>query len=409
MENVEKCPLKPVEQRFLDCLELFVEAKANYFKPRQFRLALNNYIQTFRTITFVLQKNKKIFDDFEQWYEVWQAKMREDEIMRWLVESRNTIVKKGDLKTYSKVRVEVMESWLGNPVFEQEFAPFLDTKVFAKLIARTMPEHLVVKLLRVERLWVDEMLPKVEILEGLAHGIRVIQNLLEDAHLNIRGGNKNCELFEMFFSKNKLIPCMKAQRMDRTIWVDINTGETLDFSFINKKIPKDIEKKLEGHYPKNEKQKRINDFEDEVNSLYEQAKIVLKTDGYHGPIALIGYPGGRKRIQQLNIQNRTEKHLVFHKIASYIVKTGAISIILINEVWASDIRTCKLTQEGLEGDNVREALLVIGVNSDEKEYSREVFFRRNKKKIVFEEEIKEELNNANMLTPFRKAFLESRK
>ena len=72
------CPLNATEKRLTDCLNLFIETKNNYFDPEVFRLKLNNCIQTLRTVTFILQKNRSVFSEFDSWYKQWQDKMRND-------------------------------------------------------------------------------------------------------------------------------------------------------------------------------------------------------------------------------------------------------------------------------------------------------------------------------------------
>jgi hypothetical protein len=49
----------------------------------------------------MIQKYKAQIDHFDLWYQPWQQRMREDRVMRWVVEARNLIVKEGDLKTNS--------------------------------------------------------------------------------------------------------------------------------------------------------------------------------------------------------------------------------------------------------------------------------------------------------------------
>jgi hypothetical protein len=168
------CTFSSVERRLADCLDLFMKTKSSYFDPDAFRLNLNNCIQTLRTVTFVLQKQKSISTKFDSWYEQWQNRMRGDPILKWLLKARNTIVKEGDLSTLSFARASIVESWFGAPILEMEVPPSTKTEDMAQLLAHQASKGIfVVGLLRLERRWVDSELPAHEILESIAHSFQL--------------------------------------------------------------------------------------------------------------------------------------------------------------------------------------------------------------------------------------------
>ncbi|MCB0752838.1 MAG: hypothetical protein KDC52_15310 [Ignavibacteriae bacterium] len=68
MEKEISCNLKPVEKRLYDSFDLWSKAYEQYFNPNQFRISLNSAIQELRNVTFILQKNKNVIQDFDQWY-----------------------------------------------------------------------------------------------------------------------------------------------------------------------------------------------------------------------------------------------------------------------------------------------------------------------------------------------------
>lgn len=74
-------------------------------KTRRF-VGLRNLIVFGRTVTFVLQNLRSIIkEDFDSWYKPKQEKMREDPLMRYFVEARNIIEKRGELKIALKGRL----------------------------------------------------------------------------------------------------------------------------------------------------------------------------------------------------------------------------------------------------------------------------------------------------------------
>ena len=66
-DATRRCPLAPVDRRLDDAHRLWHQAEQSYFDPEEFRLAAQNTIQTLRTVTFILQSNKRMVPDFDAW------------------------------------------------------------------------------------------------------------------------------------------------------------------------------------------------------------------------------------------------------------------------------------------------------------------------------------------------------
>ena len=79
--DINDCILNNVEKRWFDSWNLWISCAKNYYDPESFRLNLNNCIQTLRTITWILQKNKSDIPGFNEWYGKWQAQMRSNQIL----------------------------------------------------------------------------------------------------------------------------------------------------------------------------------------------------------------------------------------------------------------------------------------------------------------------------------------
>jgi hypothetical protein len=70
-------------------------------------------VEGFRNVTFILQNEMSVIPGYNAWYEAWQARMRADPIMKWLHDSRTTVVHKGDLETHSTATVSICANWFG--------------------------------------------------------------------------------------------------------------------------------------------------------------------------------------------------------------------------------------------------------------------------------------------------------
>jgi hypothetical protein len=91
-----------------------------------------------RSVTFLLQAAKRHIPGFESWYAGWQGKMRQDRVLRWLVDTRNKIEKVGDIEPASTLRMTFSRSWLddGNNVLNvpASYTAMQAADLFAKLI-----------------------------------------------------------------------------------------------------------------------------------------------------------------------------------------------------------------------------------------------------------------------------------
>ncbi|WP_262423401.1 hypothetical protein [Brevundimonas denitrificans] len=179
-------PLAAVDQRLADLHRHWHIAEAAYFDPDAFRVGIQTAIQTARTVTFILQAQKAIFPDFDEWYSGWQDRFRADTLMRWMVNARNRIEKQGDLETHSWVRAEIVASHLSGegPRIDAPAELFDAPWKIVRAIPRdALGEHLRNKgTLRIERRWVENTLPDWELLDAVATTYGRLAELVADAH-----------------------------------------------------------------------------------------------------------------------------------------------------------------------------------------------------------------------------------
>lgn len=408
------CPLAAVEQRLLDAFSLCLETKSYYFHPDRFRLSLNNTIQALPNVTFILQKSKSRLTDFDSWYSRWQDTMRSDCQMRWLVESRNLIVKQGDLETRSRARISVVDSWFESPKLELDGPPFMKSEELRRLFVVNRPKGMPIDvgLLKIERRWIDSRMPGNEILEILAHAFNTLSQLLYDAHVRLLDAivSNECSWFHMLTSSTELLPpCLMGQEWDRTIWIDLRDGKiAMPVSKEVRPSETDLLRAAEHYKWSNNQKDKISaaagDLKNEAAVWFEHAKNILQVDGYHRPIALLGFPDGRKAIFSMEMIDRTEKHLQIRRLAAYIEKTGATSVILINEAWLS--RGSLPSSEHAEDDpNREETLQLIASDNEGQLFVHTAIFTRNaQEKIQFTEEIAASTDIIYMLQPIRDAW-----
>lgn len=76
-----ECPLPTTHCRLDDSHRLWHQTPDSYDDPDAFRVNLNAVIQALRSVTLMLQSEKRRIPDFDGWYGDWQEKMRADPVL----------------------------------------------------------------------------------------------------------------------------------------------------------------------------------------------------------------------------------------------------------------------------------------------------------------------------------------
>jgi hypothetical protein len=254
------CPFPDVHNRLDDAHYLWHEAQAQYFSPPRFRTNLNALIQSLRTVTWLLKKNKAIIPDFDDWYCEWEERMRSDRILKWLVGARNRIEKQGDLEKHSVLRVSLVMSHRGELYSDFVELPSLKTsEILERLDFSRVPEELLEEgFLRLERRWVAADLPNSEILDALAHAYGFLSDLVDDAHAQVGlpvpflvspqadGSYAPFQGSTIHFQGR--LPCMVAPETYREFWIDLKSGDRTELRRKSRKLTDRTIKKIKRRY-----------------------------------------------------------------------------------------------------------------------------------------------------------------
>lgn len=383
------CDLEPVEKRLMDSFHLWMKLSDKYFSPDEFRINLNSTIQELRNITFILQKNKGFIKNFDDWYSNWQSKMRMDKILKWLVESRNKIVKEGDLETDSIAKVSIIYNWFEPPVKEFSVQPFFNSKEITEFVLKTISENEIPRnsILKVERQWIESSLKEIELLEALIHCFDMYAALIYDAHKYIN--NVSCPYLTFYEKEIKNIKKDYSLGKDTYLvtYYDLTTKESIAPKLIEHTPTEDDFKTIEEHYDflkKFEHPKSKNTtLKEEAELKFEFAKNILAADGYHLPTVILSDEDGKKEVHQLRLENKRDTFLTFRKIAKVIEANKYTRAICIGESWVAIAD--ENHPEWLPGDypNKKEALLVVAIEKDGEEISITSVFTREGDKIIF--------------------------
>jgi len=412
------CPLASVDRRLYDAQFAWIKTLHDYNRPEEFRRSLNNCVTTLRSVTFLLQKQKKHISNFDKWYVIWQEKMRGDSVMRWLSQARNYIEKQGDLSTLSIAEAIVTLDW--GMKMHQKFLvdPNKSTSEIA-LEVREMTsitsEHQDSALLEVERKWIDSKMPEREVLDAVSYCFSFISSIITDAHkqIGIVGlcpYKKEIGVLEIESKKIEHLggrpPCMVATREMRTVTMKLSTGEELILRRKTKDVSLEEAQKAAQHYGL-ESVKRMEAEPKNLREIAEywfrSAKVVLAKDGYHIPTIILGPPN--PQVIHFRIDEQVDKYLIWSTIAEHIAVAGSEWLILIIETWL------RVPEERLHPKaykyKPREALHVIAASKNREFASIISEFRREGNEIKFEPEKifnQESELDSEMLRPVRNVW-----
>lgn len=341
------CLLEGVHRRMEDAHSLWHQCLDEYFSPDKFRLALQSCIPVLRSVTFLLQNQKHAIPNFESWYEQWQQRMRADKLMRWLVDSRNTIEKQGDLETRSSVRAEIIATYTDTlPVVEIKGDLFESLESLLSRVPKALLESHILEhgIFRIERRWVADTLPEVEILDALAEAFGKLSQVVDDAHTQIGLPvpfliHPNRETIVPVAGggpSGGRLPCMIGHDNRRSIQFSLKTGDriVLAYESIDEAEARRAAMESYGHLVI-EPQPMDESLLPQAEWLFSRARQLFLTDGYHISLAVLFCGHDIVNITRMNFENRSDKYLVMRELATAVDRANADAVVLIGEAWSA--------------------------------------------------------------------------
>lgn len=387
-----KCPISSAERRLEDAACFWQSAHEAYFHPDGFRRNVQSSIQAFRSVTWLLQKEKESIPSFADWYAKKQDDMRADERLRWLVEARNKIEKQGDLETHSTFTVEHTDSWLPPEKRVLKLPPTTRPEDIAKVIAATYPESRCSEgaILKLSREWVDSEMPTKELLSLLVHVYAVLQEVVLGAHhLMGHGLRESCPFYAGLGRTTSRLPeNMTSFQFPAVSWFSLEHGVLKEYDHKRKTLTREeIEKIAEERYDNfggmDIAPNSCSSFANICDNFFELGKRMLMKDGYHSMIAMIFTETGLHPLE-FRPGDRADKHVMVRELASQCARLRAVSCILISEAWFAPISSSH-GPYAVDHPNRQEGLSLVGFHKDEGFSTRESLFLREGGKVIFPE------------------------
>jgi hypothetical protein len=370
---------RAVIQRLLQMRQLWQDAADSYFDPHRFHLSLQNCITVSRTVTFILQSNKEHMEGFDPWYEAHRLKWNADPIMKWAKEARNSIEKQGDLATHSQVRGTIIASYMDGP--ETQWLPqallLSPMQIFRSIPAKYRVPHIIENgTLLIERRWIDSELPDMEVLEALSHVYGKFADVIVD-FIAVNGLKVPANI------ANTRPDAMGALAMDRALYLSMKDGSIRGNRYFKKPM-KRPGKKTVRHAKKRygewewDRLEGAKTFEDVATIYFEQARRVLKRDGYHRSFTF--FVKGSRIIQMIPTDHpdRASRYVLMRDLAKLARIEGADGVFMIAEAWSAAADDVPESGFAVDAKNRGECLMMHAANASGETFTITADFHRKR-------------------------------
>lgn len=273
--------------------------------------------------------------------------MKSDPLMRWAVDSRNTIEKEGDLEMYSKLTAKIIASYsdcIPEAEVTGELFESVETmleRVDKRALAEQILEH---GFIEIDRRWVANSLPDYEILDGLAEIYGTLSLLVDDMH-------KQTNLpipfaIDPSSTKDDIKPascpqpsrgrelCMVGHNERKAKRFVLKTGEEIA-GMSSEEIDKDeaVKAAQDRYGPKLKIEKLEDDsFLSVAKGIFAMSKSMFLIDGGLQSVAFI-FHQGTMSMHELNPADRTDKYLLAWYLATEVDRCNGDRIMMVGECW----------------------------------------------------------------------------
>ncbi|WP_321870899.1 hypothetical protein [Paraburkholderia tropica] len=390
-------------KRLLDVRQLLINADATYFDAEIFRLNINNAIQTARTVTFLMQKEKNSRPGMEQWYvDHVRAPLEADTRMKWLVDSRNIIEKEGDLDVNSYWRAfHLFSYWDAGPEIRASSRDdlFADLSGLWRLIKKSMPEGVVSgSSIVIDRKWVANSLPEFELVDAVAYGYETLRRvvLAMDEYVGMESPK------ELHDTK----PLFSIAQLRRS-FIKFSDGATYRLGDTpNTQEPSAEVKRSFAELLRNSSRPIFGGMgqalEEGIRQLSDFAVRLFNKDKYHISLCMLFSEGRLTQLLEFHPADQAEKFIFWHEMA-YCVKLWNITEIrFISEAWlrAPQSHEIPISEWPITG----EVLHVVGARSDGDTFNIGYEIKRDGDDVRVGEIIEEEVGIPNYLVPSMKTW-----
>ena len=354
---------KPWERRLKDLSYLLNNCAKTYFDPELFRMNLNQFLQTSRTVTFIIQKNKREIVGYDTWYPLNVIdKWKNDPLMTWAKNARNSIEKQGDLDMYSEAKATLLFSYIDEQDIEfttRNELIGISVNKLVRLALKKLPSGVNdAAVIKSERRWVANTLKDWELL----HAITLIYARMYECCKSL--GNLIGTPISRDISEPTTIDSIREE-VRHVSYLKLKNFQTgkLSFSSVSydaQSIPDSIKDRVKsvGSVSRASSTGELIDFYSKL------AEVTFSEDGYHIPI-LMFFDKSYKVIDILSTRfdDQADKFVFWRFAADRAKLIDAFGFIWVSELWVRN--TANNTTKAIhQMPIVDEKLRIIGIDSN---------------------------------------------
>ena len=360
--------MRPWERRLVDLSTILLDCCQHYYDPDKFRISSNQFLQTSRTITFIIQKNKASIPNFDTWYDScvitpWKT----DELMTWAKDSRNKIEKEGDLETFSTLEAVLLFSYLE----EQDLVIRLrrkelltaGVKKLIRLSEKVLPTGVSdAAVIRIERQWIANSLQEWEMLNAFIYIYNQIykccQALAEHIGSQLPSEVPSPSSMSTLRENSVLPQYIKLRDRKSHRYMHQSHDQPADFSPPEGFRIAIQQAKVSGENPRN--------LGEAVQWYSRFAKAMFESQGNHVFLLLL-FDETWKPLDftGVHFEDQADKYIFWRRLADKVSAIQPAGLIFIGELWIREIRNFAIDAIR-EMPIIDECLQVIGVESSGK-------------------------------------------
>lgn len=358
--------MQPWERRLGDLAQILHNCIKTYFEPDRFRQNTNQFLQTSRTVTFIIQKNKAHIPDFDHWYKdsvlgPWSI----DPVMSWAKDARNVIEKEGDLDMQSTLRASVLFSYVSaeDMVVETTRKELLQADIdkllrFAR--AKLPPGIADAAILKIERRWIANSLPDRELVYALTYAYARLHDVCNSLALHL-----GAKLEPTVPHPTALDPVVNDAARARLIKFGksgVGRNSSIRVAADPDYRPPAALVKLKAELDATPKPTCLADI---VARHAKLAKVTFEHHGNHVPmLALYDKNWNQIDFMSTAFSDQSEKYLFWRNVADRATYLRAFAMVWTSESWLRDMKGHN-NQPIRELPIVGERLHVVGADATE--------------------------------------------
>jgi hypothetical protein len=358
--------MHPWERRLRDLAQLLRSCGENYFAPERFRQNSNQFLQTSRTVTFIIQKNKSDIPDFANWYQhnvlsPWSK----DQVMNWARDARNVVEKEGDIDMQSTLRASVLYSHRPSEdmVITTARAELVGADI-SKLLryARSMLPAGVsdAAVLKIERRWIANSLPNYELIYALTYAYAQLYEVCKAL-----AGHLGIALEATIPHPTDLDPCERDVLRTRLIKFakpGVGRNSSIRLNAIPNYQPPAFLVELKAELDATPEPSTLAEV---VARHSKMAKATFEHHGNHVPMLAL-YDKNWKQIDFMStaFSDQAEKFLFWRNVADRATYLKAFAMVWTSESWLRDAKNHQ-TLPVNDRPIVGEQLHVVGADASD--------------------------------------------